>query len=238
MHVNASGMALIENFEGCRTTAYQDCVGTWTIGYGHTSSAGPPTVVPGMAISKAQALAILDTDVGNFSRGVESCVRVPLSDNQFSALVSLAYNIGLAEFRKSSVLRAVNAGQNHAVPALMALWVKAGGKIVPGLVARRAAEAALFCQSDNSSTVEHSVEATHIHRPVKPIAKVLASRHTALAAVVSAIGGVVSSVARHLEDFLGEHLSLVVETAAVAAILFCAAWLLREHYNRYRKLSN
>jgi lysozyme len=248
MQVNASGMALIENFEGCRTKAYQDCVGIWTIGYGHTSSAGPPTVVPGMMISKDEALAILKTDVGNFSKGVEACLRVPLNDNQLSALVSFAYNIGLSEFRKSSVLQAVNAGEFHAVPAFMAMWIKAGGKVVPGLVARRAAEGALFCQSDDAdrngtypSTLKDagqpSHETAHIGRPVESISGTLASRHTVLAAVVSSIGAVVSSAARHLEDFIGQHLSLVLEIAAVAAILSCAAWLLHEHYSRFRQLS-
>src|SRR5262245_3657655 len=98
MHVTAAGMALIESFEGCRTEAYQDCTGIWTIGYGHTSSAGPPAVQPETTISKLEALAILQTDVGNFSKGVETCLRVPLNDDQFSALVSFAYNIGLAAF--------------------------------------------------------------------------------------------------------------------------------------------
>jgi lysozyme len=248
MQVNASGMALIENFEGCRTTAYQDCIGTWTIGYGHTSSAGPPAVVRGMTISKGEALSILKTDVGNFSKGLEACLRVSLNDDQFSALVSFAYNIGLSEFRKSSVLQAVNAGEFHAVPTFMAMWVKAGGKVIPGLVARRAAEAALFCRSDGAASNasypptqtevgQLSAETAQMNSPVEPISRMLASRHTVLAAVVSSIGGVLSSAAHHLEDFIGAHLSLVLEIAAVAAILCCAAWLLHEHYNRFRQLS-
>lgn len=247
MQVNAGGMALIESFEGCRTEAYRDCVGIWTIGYGHTSAAGPPQVEPGMTISKTEAQAILKTDVEKFSKGVAASLRVPLNDNQFSALVSFAYNVGLQAFRKSSALRAVNAGKFQAVPSLMALWIKAGGKILPALIARRAAEAALFCKSSESAgrpahhltsthAEQHPAEAPHIHRPVEPISSTLASRHTVVAAVISSIGGVVSSAARRLEDFIGEHLSLVLEIAAVGAILFCAAWLLHEHRRQLRQL--
>ena len=247
MRVNAAGMALIEGFEGCRTRAYRDCAGIWTIGYGHTSSAGPPAIEPGMEISKQEALAILEADVRNFSKGVESCLRMPLDDNQFSALVSFAYNIGLAEFRKSSVLKAVNSGQFQAVPALIALWIRAGGKILPGLVARRAAEAALFCESNEVAgnvahhstpphAEQHPAEEPHVHRPVEPISRTLASRHTVAAAVISSIGGVISSAARRLEDFIGEHLSLVLEIAAVGAILFCGAWLRHEHRKQLRQL--
>lgn len=244
MEVNASGMALIESFEGCRTEAYLDCAGIWTIGYGHTSSAGPPSVKSGMTISKQEALAILETDVGSFSKGVEACLRVPLNDNQFSALVSFAYNVGLSEFRRSSVLRAVNAGEFQVVPACMAMWIKAGGKVVPGLIARRAAEAALFCKpGDAAANVTYPpaeqapVQTPHIHGPVEPISRTLASHHTIIAAVVSSIGGVVSSVARHLEEFIGTHISLALEIAAVAAILLCAAWLLHENRGRSRHLS-
>ena len=235
MQVNAAGMALIESFEGCRTEAYQDCAGTWTIGYGHTSAAGPPAVQPGTTISKPEALALLQTDVGNFSKGVEACLRVPLNDDQFSALVSFAYNIGLTAFGKSSVLRAVNAGQFKAVPGFMALWIKAGGKVIPGLVARRAAEAALFSKSADVAG-QPSAQTTHITRPAESIFPSSASHHTVFAAVVSLVGGVVSSLARHLENFIGEHLSLVLEIAGVAAVLLCAAWLLHEHRSGLRQL--
>src|SRR5688572_28203353 len=174
MQVNARGMALIEHFEGCRTEAYRDCVGVWTIGYGHTSAAGPPQVKAGMTIPESEAQALLKTDIENFGNGVEAGLRVPLNDNQFSALVSFAYNIGLTAFRESSVLRAVNAGQFKAVPGLMALWVKARGKVIPDLLARRAAEAALFCETDDAAH-EQSMNSPRDVGRVEPIAKNLAS---------------------------------------------------------------
>lgn len=235
MQVNARGMALIEHFEGCRTEAYQDCVGIWTIGYGHTSAAGPPQVKAGMTISKSEAQALLKTDIEIFCNGVAASLRVPLNDNQFSALVSFAYNIGLAAFRESSVLRAVNAGQFKTVPGLMALWVKAGGKVIPDLLARRAAEAALFCETGDAAH-EQKTNSRDLGR-VEAIAKNLASPRTISAAMISAIGGMASSAARHLEILIGQHLSLMLEITAVAAVLGCAAWIILENRSRSRQLN-
>jgi lysozyme len=144
MKVNDEGLKLIKVSEGLRLGAYKDAVGVWTIGYGHTSAAGDPRVMPGQKITKDQADQILKRDVYEFARGVANTVKVPLSDNQFSALVSFAYNVGLGALKKSSVLKAVNAGQFNKVPGALSLWVKADGQTLPGLVKRRAAEAALF----------------------------------------------------------------------------------------------
>lgn len=144
MQMTAEGLALIRRFEGFRGVAYKCPAGVWTIGYGHTAAAGPPAVAGGMAIGEAEAERILANDVAQFAKGVETCLRRTLSDHQFSALVSFAYNVGLGNFRRSSVLAAVNAGDFAAVPRRLQLWVKAGGRVLPGLVTRRAAEAALF----------------------------------------------------------------------------------------------
>jgi lysozyme len=144
MRMTDEGLALIRHFEGYREKAYRDAVGVWTIGYGHTAMAGPPVVRAGQVISRAEAADILARDVAVFARGVSAAVNVPLSDQQFSALVSFAYNVGLRGFRTSRVLRAVNAGDFAAVPRHLNLWVKAGGRTLPGLVRRRAAEGAMF----------------------------------------------------------------------------------------------
>ncbi len=128
MKMTEQGLALLRHFEGFRSLAYRDAVGVWTIGYGHTSMAGPPHVKAGMQISKAEAAVILARDVDMFARGVAAAVAVPLNDAQFSALVSFAYNIGLGNFSKSSVLRAVNDNDFAAVPRRLNLWVKAGGR--------------------------------------------------------------------------------------------------------------
>ncbi len=146
MQVSAEGLNLIKRFEGLRTTSYRCPAGVWTIGYGHTSMAGPPAVTSGMAISEVEASAILQRDVETFAREVEACLGVRLNDSQFSALVSFAYNVGIGNFKKSSVLAAINAGDFAAVPRRLQLWVKAAGRRLPGLVKRRAAEAELFAK--------------------------------------------------------------------------------------------
>ena len=142
MEVSKEGLALIRRFEGFRAKAYRCPAGIWTIGYGHTSQAGPPTVTPGMQINRDDASDILDRDVARFAEDVRKLVRVDLSDAQFAALVSFAFNVGIGNFRASSVLKAVNAGEFDIVPRRLQLWVKAGSKILPGLVKRRAAEGA------------------------------------------------------------------------------------------------
>ena len=144
MRMTEEGLALIRRFEGLRHEAYRDAVGVWTIGYGHTSAAGPPHVSPGLRLSDAEAATVLARDVEVFAAGVRRCLRVTLDDHQFSALVSFAYNVGVGNFRSSSVLKAVNAGDFDAVPRRLNRWVKAGGRTLPGLVTRRAAEGALF----------------------------------------------------------------------------------------------
>lgn len=155
MRVTDEGLALIKEFEGFRAKAYRDAVGVWTIGYGHTSAAGEPVVKPGMVITKEEGTRILRRDVEMFAAGVRKAVKVRLNDNQFSALVSFAYNVGLGAFRTSSVLKAVNAKDFGRVPVRLNLWVKAGGKTLPGLVRRRAAEGALFASKPMPAPLDH-----------------------------------------------------------------------------------
>lgn len=96
MKVTEEGLALIRESEGFRATAYRDVVGVWTIGFGHTSAAGPPQVAAGLAVTRAEAEKILARDVQNFAAALQPLIRAPLSDAQFSALVSFAYNVGWA----------------------------------------------------------------------------------------------------------------------------------------------
>jgi GH24 family phage-related lysozyme (muramidase) len=131
MQITHEGLALIKRFEGFRGEAYRDATGIWTIGYGHTSMAGPPEVGAGLMITRAEAADILRKDVDAFSNGVRDLVDAAINDAQFSALVSFAYNVGLGNFRSSSVLKAVNAEDFETVPRRLALWVKAGGRVLP-----------------------------------------------------------------------------------------------------------
>ncbi|MFT0892967.1 lysozyme [Pseudochelatococcus sp. G4_1912] len=130
----------LKQWEGCRLNAYRDSAGVWTIGYGHTG----PDVKPGMQITQAQADKLLMDDLARFERAVDQGVKVPLTDNQFGTLVSFAFNIGVAAFEKSTLLRKLNAGDYNSVPSELARWVNAGGRRLQGLVNRRAAEAGLW----------------------------------------------------------------------------------------------
>jgi lysozyme len=140
MDYSEAGYALTEQFEGLRLQAYQDSVGVWTIGYGHTG----PDVQPGMTITQAQAAALLQQDVASSVSCVNGAVTVDLQQNQFDALVDFAFNLGCGALRGSTLLKMVNAGDFAGAAGQFGRWVNAGGKPLPGLVKRRAAEAALF----------------------------------------------------------------------------------------------
>jgi lysozyme len=140
MRVSVAGLALIRKFEGLRTTAYRDAARVLTIGYGHTSKAGPPLVHEGMTITPREADMILSRDVRKFEERVNKAVKVPLNQAQFDALVSFVFNTGRLE--DTTLLAFLNRGNYAAVPAQMMQWTRAGGKTLQGLVNRRAAEAA------------------------------------------------------------------------------------------------
>lgn len=140
-HINDEGVALIKQWEGCKLTAYKCPAGVWTIGYGHTRTARE-----GMTITQAQAESLLREDLRVFEAAVTDAVDVDLSDNQFAALVSWAYNIGVGAMRRSSLIRRLNAGEYDAVPNELAKWSRVKGKAVKGLSNRRAAEAGLWAR--------------------------------------------------------------------------------------------
>lgn len=144
------GLVLLKRFEGLRLTAYLDLAGVPTIGYGHTQG-----VFMGMVATEEQATAFLREDIGLICKAVESVAGAPTTDRQFSAMVSLAYNIGNAGFRSSTVLRQHRAGNLQAAADAFLLWDKAtvdGVLItVPGLAARRAAERMLYVTPDQEA---------------------------------------------------------------------------------------
>lgn len=143
--VNHSGLALIKSFEGLRLTAYKCPAGVWTIGYGHTG----PDVRPGMVITTQEADALLKGDLDRFESGVDAAIgQTPTTSNQFSAMVSLAFNIGLGAFQRSTVLRQHKTGHYNLAAAAFLMWVKGGGRTLPGLVRRRTAERALYLRAE------------------------------------------------------------------------------------------
>ena len=137
--INDAGLALIKDFEGCKLTAYRDPVGILTIGYGSTG----PHVKPGMTITQDEADALLRADLDRFEKAVSE-MAPNATGNQFAALVSLAFNVGEANLRKSTLLKKHLAGDREGAKAEFARWKYAGGKELKGLVRRRAAEADLY----------------------------------------------------------------------------------------------
>jgi lysozyme len=147
MRISLEGKNLIKSFESLELSAYPDpATGgePWTIGYGHTSQAGSPKVFKGLRVTRSEAEDILDRDLLRYEAGVEGAVKVPLEQHQFDALVSFAFNCGLGNFQKSTLLKRVNAKEFNKVPAEFMKWTRANGKEMNGLVRRRREEAALW----------------------------------------------------------------------------------------------
>jgi len=143
MHMSQSGLDnLLKKFEGCKLKAYRCPAGILTIGYGHTSAAGAPEVKEGMTITQDEAESILKNDLVKYEQPVAAMVKVDLEQNQFDVLVDFAYNAGVGALKTSTLLKKVNAGDFDAVPDELMKWTKGGGKVLPGLVRRRQAEAA------------------------------------------------------------------------------------------------
>ncbi|MGP1182126.1 lysozyme [Serratia sp. CY47280] len=144
MQISKSGIELIKRFEGLRLKAYQDSVGVWTIGYGWTQSVDGKKVGPGMEIDQATADRLLKCGVVQYEQGVNQLVKVHITQGQFDALVSFAYNLGLRSLSTSTLLQKLNAGDKQGAADQFGRWVNAGGKRLDGLVARRAAEREMF----------------------------------------------------------------------------------------------
>lgn len=140
MECNEAGLALIKQFESCRLQAYQDQVGVWTLGWGATGSG----IAPGVAWTQEQADNRLAADVARFSKGVDELLGVDVTDNQFSAMVCFAYNVGLGNLAKSHLLAKVNAQDFTGAADQFLRWDEADGAVIPGLLRRRTAERRLF----------------------------------------------------------------------------------------------
>jgi len=142
MKTNEAGLALIRQFEGCRLKAYKCPAGVWTIGYGWTHG-----VKPTDQWTQAQAEEMLVKGLDQYENAVQSAIGAHSTTiNQFSALVSICYNIGAGNFVKSSMLRHHKAGDYQKAADAFLLWNKASGKVLNGLIKRRQAERALYLE--------------------------------------------------------------------------------------------
>ncbi len=141
LRTNLAGRRIIKSCESLRLRAYRCPAGKWTIGWGDTG----PDVHPGLSITGEEAEARFDHRLATeFEPGVVRLLDVPVTGNQFSALVSFAYNTGLPAFAGSTLLRKLNAGDFVGAANEFGRWTRSGGRVLPGLVARRAAERELF----------------------------------------------------------------------------------------------
>ena len=141
--ITQDGLNLIKHFEGFEPEIYLDAAGLPTIGYGHLIRKGEHKMFES-GINKEDAEALLVDDVHVAERAVLRLIDVPLTDNQFNALVSFTFNLGSGALQRSTLRRKVNREEHAEVPEEFLKWVWAGGQKLKGLIRRREAEAALY----------------------------------------------------------------------------------------------
>lgn len=130
-----AGAEVIADREGMELTAYWDSVGVLTIGIGHTSNAGPPTVYEGMTITEDEAWEIFRDDNARFREECIGLVTAPVYQHEFDCLASFIFNIGTTQFTGSTVLKRLNAGDYAGVPEALSWWNKP-----PEIISRRKGE--------------------------------------------------------------------------------------------------
>ena len=219
MKTSNRGLSLIVQFEGFRPDAYLVPVGIPTIGFGFIRG-----VKMGDKMTLAEARDRLKREIVEYEQGVlAACTRQP-NQNQFDAFVCFAFNVGVAGFKKSSVLKAHNRGDYQAAARAFGLWVKAGGKTWPGLVRRRSAEASLYLDPIDQEDIEmpqkiepeRSMASSEINR-----ASVVAGSTATLAAVSETVDAINS--VKHGVHGLGDWLVPVL-LLAVAGLCGYVIW--------------
>ena len=227
--INKTSSDLIKSFEGCSLKAYKCPAGIWTIGYGTTAAAGVG-VVPheGMKITQAQADHYFNITIETFATEVAKLLTRATTQNEFGAFVSLAYNIGIGAFKKSSALRYFNAGDHAKAADAILMWNKAGGKVLAGLTRRRIAERDLFLTESlvvaTRTETRETVAAPDTQR-ANPVES--STMQAGAIQVVSAAGAGISAV------------SALTGTAQIVAMAFCgvvvlaALWIMRERLRKW-----
>lgn len=141
MQYSPKAIAIIEKFEGLRLAPYKDVGGRWTIGYGHLMAESEPLT----PIDGNEAWHLLSEDLDRTAHGVNLCLfGTPVTQNQFDALVSFAFNVGCEALEHSTLLKLLRAGDAQSAADQLLLWDHCDGEPVPGLLARRQAERTLF----------------------------------------------------------------------------------------------
>ncbi len=134
---------LIKKFEGCKLKAYKCPAGIWTIGYGHIKG-----VTKGMEITQEEAEKMLDEDINEFAEQIKK-LNLQLNENQFNAILSFAFNVGIGKFAGSTMCRLLRQKNYKDAGNEFYRWCYAGGKVLEGLKKRREAERELFFRGEN-----------------------------------------------------------------------------------------
>ena len=224
MNLSAQGLSLIKSFEGYHTrlpdggcTAYYCPAGVVTIGYGCTEG-----IRMGMVWTHDQAEAALRVEIAKFAAAVTRLVTVPMNQNQYDALVSFAYNCGEGALAHSTILRKFNAGDADGAAQAFGMWVKGGGRVLPGLVTRRAREAALFRTSAEAADepsmpqaveeVKPSVGEMHleVHDKLKAGSWAYWANHLNIKSATMAAGGAMAFLQDHMVEIAAAGLFAVI----------------------------
>lgn len=242
--INTAGVALLKEFEGWAGEAYQCPAGVWTIGYGFTEG-----VKPGDTMTREEGDRRLAAELEHFADGVLALLTREATSNQFAALVVLAFNIGLAGFARSTVLRLHSAGDIEGAARAFGMWNKAGGKVLRGLVRRRAAESALYLKPEiplqrinrDRLKIEEGVELpTEITLPMpQRVDAELPMGQSRIMRASAASGGVATlalaaegaEAVGQIRYSLGEWLPYV----ALAAVVVFAGWAIWERLQQRRR---
>lgn len=218
MKVSPNGIRLIKGFESFQPKAYICPAGVLTIGYGSTTG-----VFTGQTITEPDASALLAKELKRYEAAVDfSC---DCNQNEFDALTSLCYNIGIDGFKSSSVLKAHKRGDHSSAARAFALWNKGGGKVLAGLVRRRAAEAALYLTAvpdDVSDAVAEPDMPQAVDAP-KSLAKSKINMAQATTAGIATITGATEAL-KAVGDFKDSVATLgqwMVPLACLAVVVLC-----------------
>lgn len=230
MRINQATVDLVKEFEGCRLEAYQDSAGYWTIGWGHAETSGiPPIPKRGMVITQAEADRLFTETLDRFAAEITPLFTRKPTDNQFGAMLSLAYNIGTGAFAKSTCLKRFNAGDIEGAAEALTWFNKAGGNVLRGLVRRREAERALFLTDSPVSINEGS--------SVRPDAQKTPAGSTTIGAtfvaMLAVLGQVMDGVKRLVDQISGAF-GLSPEAALAIIAIAALGWVFRE---RLKKLA-
>ena len=217
MQTSKSGRALIEQREGRRLAAYRDSKGILTIGVGHTGRMSPPAVKAGMTITEAECDAMLAADLAPVEHLLNAAIKVPISQNEFDAMASLGFNIGIGGLKGSTVVKRLNGGDVAGAAAGFMMWAH------PAVLAgRREAEAAQFLASDadaaHARTIASARAATLATRAELTKSKAQAAQ-SGSAALVVVSGATIATAHGHHPTLAFVAGGVVLLAAACAALV-------------------